>query len=56
MLLLRSLLKYFGIDERRFHMSWVSASEGKKWAETVRRLVEDVKAADAEAKEGVPVW
>ena len=56
MLLLRSLLSYFGIDERRFHMSWVSASEGKKWADTVRSLVEDVRAAQAEAKEGVPAW
>jgi coenzyme F420-reducing hydrogenase delta subunit len=54
MLLLRSLLSYVGIDDRRFHMSWVSASEGKKWADTVRSLVEDVRAAEAEA--GVPVW
>ena len=57
MLLLRSLLTFFGIDERRFHMSWVSASEGAKWAETVHRLVEDVRAAAAaEARAGVPSW
>ncbi len=56
MLLLRSMLSYFGIDERRFHMSWVSASEGKKWADTVRSLVEDVRAAQADAKAGVPAW
>jgi F420-non-reducing hydrogenase iron-sulfur subunit len=56
MLVLRSMLSYFGIDERRFHMSWVSASEGKKWAATVRSLVEDVRAAEADAQAGVPVW
>jgi F420-non-reducing hydrogenase iron-sulfur subunit len=56
MLVLRSMLSYFGIDERRFHMSWVSASEGKKWADTVRSLVEDVRAAQAEAEAGVPMW
>ena len=56
MLVLRSMLSYFGIDERRFHMSWVSASEGKKWADTVRSLVEDVRAAEVEAQAGVPVW
>jgi coenzyme F420-reducing hydrogenase delta subunit len=56
MLVLRSMLSYFGIDERRFHMSWVSASEGKKWADTVCSLVEDVRAAEVDAKEEVPVW
>ena len=58
MLLLRSLLGYFGIDERRFHMSWVSASEGRKWAEVVSRLVADVRTADAESRseQGVSAW
>ena len=56
MLVLRSMLSYFGIDERRFHMSWVSASEGRKWADTVRSLVEDVRAAEADAQAGVPAW
>jgi F420-non-reducing hydrogenase iron-sulfur subunit len=56
MLVLRSLLQYFGIDERRFHMSWVSASEGKKWSEVVAKLVEDVQAAVAEAGQGAAMW
>ena len=56
MLVLRSMLSYFGIDERRFHMSWVSASEGGKWVATVRSLVEDVRAARAEAQAEVPAW
>lgn len=58
MLLLRTLLEYFGIDGRRFRMSWVSASEGKKWAEVVGRLVTEVRAAEAQAQspEGAAAW
>jgi len=48
MLMLRSLLDYFGIDRRRFHVSWVSASEGVKWADVVKKVVEDVRAATEE--------
>jgi F420-non-reducing hydrogenase iron-sulfur subunit len=48
MLMLRSLLDYFGIDRRRFHVSWVSASEGVKWADVVKKVVEDVRAAAEE--------
>ena len=33
--LLRSLLDYLGIERERFQMQWVSASEGKKFAEVV---------------------
>ena len=46
--LLKNLLEYFGIDERRFHMSWVSASEGGKWADIVAKVVADVRAAKQE--------
>ncbi len=46
--LLKNLLEYFGIDERRFHMSWVSASEGGKWADVVAKVVADVRAAKQE--------
>ena len=33
--LLRSLLDYLGIERERFQMQWVSASEGRKFAEVV---------------------
>lgn len=33
--LLRSLLDYLGIEKERFQMQWVSASEGRKFAEVV---------------------
>lgn len=42
---LRELLKLVGIDERRFRVSWVSAAEGKKWAEVVNKVTEDLRAA-----------
>ncbi len=40
---LKSLLEHFGVDRRRFHASWVSASEGKKFAEVVKKVYAEVK-------------
>lgn len=42
---LRALMEFLGLDPRRLHFGWVSASEGVKWAQ----LVEDVTAAVREA-------
>ncbi|MFX1293522.1 MAG: hydrogenase iron-sulfur subunit [Promethearchaeota archaeon] len=41
--ILRELLKYIGIDPRRFRLSWVSASEGTRWAEVITNVVNDIK-------------
>jgi len=41
----KKLLEYLGIDPRRFQMSWVSASEGEKWACLIKELVEEIKQA-----------
>jgi len=43
--ILKKLLEYLGIDPRRFQMSWVSASEGEKWARVVKELTEEIKQA-----------
>jgi F420-non-reducing hydrogenase iron-sulfur subunit len=43
MLMFKKLLEFIGIDPRRFQMSWVSASEGTKWAEVVTEVLEDLK-------------
>ena len=43
--LLRELMGFVGVDPRRFHMSWVSASEGYKWKEVVEKTVEDAREA-----------
>ena len=41
--LLRSMMEYMGIEPDRFQMSWVSASEGGKFADVIRTTVEKVK-------------
>lgn len=43
MLMFHKLLEFLGVDPRRVQMSWVSASEGTKWAEVVTEVTEDVK-------------
>lgn len=41
--LIKSLMEHVGIDPQRIRMSWVSASEGKKFAKLVEELNEDIK-------------
>jgi F420-non-reducing hydrogenase iron-sulfur subunit len=42
-LVLRRLLAFMGVDPRRLQMSWVSASEGVKWAAVVRKVTEEIR-------------
>ncbi len=39
----RKLLEFVGIAPKRFHVSWVSAAEDRKWADVVSKVVEDVR-------------
>ncbi len=41
----RALMEHLGLDRRRLHFAWVSASEGVKWS----RIVNEVTAAVREA-------
>lgn len=41
--LLKDLLEFVGVDPKRFQVSWVSASEGHKFAEVVTKFTEQVK-------------
>jgi coenzyme F420-reducing hydrogenase delta subunit len=41
--LLKEILGRFGIDERRVKLTWVGASEGNEFAETVNHLVEEIR-------------
>jgi len=41
--ILRKLLEYIGIDPRRVRMTWVSASEGKKFAEVVKEVTDEIR-------------
>lgn len=42
--LFKSLLEYIGIEEDRLHFSWISAAEGKRFAEVVEGVTELVRA------------
>lgn len=41
--MVQKLLKFIGLEEERFRMSWVSAAEGAKYAQVVEDFVEDIK-------------
>jgi coenzyme F420-reducing hydrogenase delta subunit len=41
-MMMKNLLEYMGIDPRRIRMSWVSASEGKKFAEVISEVTRDI--------------
>ena len=43
MAILKRILKGFGYDEDRICLRWISASEGKLFAETVTHMVEELK-------------
>jgi len=40
---LKKILEYMGIDPGRVRMTWVSAAEGKKFADVVKKVTEDVR-------------
>jgi coenzyme F420-reducing hydrogenase delta subunit len=39
---MKSLFEYIGIDTRRLQMVWISASEGTKFADTAKSIVNDI--------------
>lgn len=42
-IIFRDLLQLIGINPKRIHFSWVSAAEGKKWAELVKEVTATIK-------------
>ncbi len=44
LLAFRELITFFGIDPRRFKISWVSAAEGAKWSSLVSEITAEAKA------------
>jgi coenzyme F420-reducing hydrogenase delta subunit len=42
--LLKEILPRFGFDERRVKLTWIGASEGVDFAETIKEMVKEVKA------------
>ena len=43
-LLLKRILREFGIDERRLRLEWISAAEGEKFAKVSTEFTEEVRA------------
>jgi len=41
--LLKNFLEYIGIEPGRVQFSWVSASEGSRFADLIKKVVDDVK-------------
>lgn len=37
------LLEDFGLEDERFRLEWISASEGPKFAEVMREMVDTIK-------------
>ena len=56
LVLMHRMLEYLGIHPDRFRMSWVSASEGKKWAEVVTEVTEAVKVLGPNDIKREQVW
>lgn len=48
--LLKDLLEFAGADPDRFQVSWVSASEGLKFAEVVTKFTEKIKEMGPQTK------
>ena len=43
MIALQKMLENFGIDPRRFRLSWVSAAEAVKFQDVVSKITEEIK-------------
>ena len=41
--LLKEILPRFRLDERRLRLTWIGASEGKDFAETIKEMVAEIK-------------
>ncbi len=50
--LLSALLPFVGIDPRRYKFAWISAAEGKEFAEAVTELTEQVRELGPHKKPG----
>ena len=48
--MLKGFLEYLGIEPQRVQFSWVSASEGGRFASLIEKVVNDVKKLDSPAK------
>ena len=45
--LLKQMLKELGIDEQRLRLEWISASEGRRYAEVVDEFTQEIRQLGA---------
>ncbi len=43
-MLLQSMLKQLGLDPKRLRLEWISASEGNKFADTMKEFTETIRS------------
>lgn len=48
----KALMEFLGLDPRRLHFSWVSASEGNKWVRVVKEVTEAVRSVGPGKRRG----
>jgi len=48
--ILNNLLEYLGIEKGRVQFAWISAAEGKRFAELVQKITEDVRTLGPAAR------
>lgn len=48
--LLKNLLEYVGIESERIHFSWVSAAEGGRFAEILKKVIDSVRSVGPASK------
>ncbi len=46
----KKILEFAGMEPKRFRVEWISASEGKKYAEVVEEFTNDTKALGPQTK------
>ncbi len=44
-MLMHSILKDFGIEPHRLRLEWISANEGKRYAELIDEFIEEIRAS-----------
>lgn len=54
--LLKAILPQFGFDDKRLKLTWIGASDGIQFAETMREMVADIKAlGPSEARQAMVI-
>ena len=51
---LESFLEEAGIEPQRFKIEWIAGSEGRKFADTIRKMVTDLEKLGPVSEEAVP--